>query len=92
MTRKPKSLTPEKLRYTCDADCIPFKTTDEAPVLEGPLGQERATSAIDFGLRMKGPGYNLFTVGMPGSGRRCRMPARASRSCSPPTRAWVRPC
>ncbi len=69
MTRKQKSLTPEMLHYTCDADCIPFKTTDEAPVLEGPLGQERAISAIDFGLRMKGPGYNLFTVGMPGSGR-----------------------
>lgn len=69
MTKKPRSLTPEELHYTCDVDCIPFKTTDDAPGLEGPLGQERALQAIDFGLRMKGPGYNLFTVGMPGSGR-----------------------
>jgi len=69
MTKKPRSLTPEELRYTCDVDCIPFNTTDEAPALEGPLGQERALQAIDFGLKMRGPGYNLFAVGMPGSGR-----------------------
>ncbi|UCF89251.1 MAG: AAA family ATPase, partial [bacterium] len=69
MTKKPRSLTPEELHFTCDEKCIPFKTTDDAPVLEGPLGQERALQAIDFGLRMKGPGYNMFTVGMPGSGR-----------------------
>jgi len=69
VTTKPRSLSPEELRYTCDANCIPFQTTDDAPVLEGPLGQERALSAIEFGLRMRGPGYNLFTVGMPGSGR-----------------------
>jgi lon-related putative ATP-dependent protease len=69
MKKNPRSLTPEELHYTCDASCIPFTTTDDAPVLEGPLGQERALQAIDFGLRMKGPGYNMFTVGMPGSGR-----------------------
>ena len=69
MTKKPRSLTPEELHFTCDAKCIPFKTTDDAPLLEGPLGQERALQAIDFGLRIKGPGYNMFTVGMPGSGR-----------------------
>ena len=69
MAKKPKALTPQELHYRCDVNCIPFTTTDDAPVLEGPLGQERALEAIDFGLRMKGPGYNLFTVGMPGSGR-----------------------
>lgn len=67
--RKPRSLTPEELRYTCDEGIIPFTTTDDAPGLEGPVGQERALTAIDFGLRMRGPGYNLFTVGAPGSGR-----------------------
>ncbi|MCJ7501132.1 AAA family ATPase [bacterium] len=69
MAKKPKSLTPKELRYTCDVGCIPFKTTDDAPALEGPLGQERALQSIDFGLKMRGPGFNLFTVGMPGSGR-----------------------
>ena len=69
MAKKPKSLTSKELRYTCDVGCIPFKTTDDAPALEGPLGQERALQSIDFGLKMSGPGYNLFTVGMPGSGR-----------------------
>lgn len=69
MAKKVKPLRPNQLRYTCDKKCIPFKTTDDAPLLEGPLGQERALNAIDFGLRMQGPGYNLFTVGTPGSGR-----------------------
>lgn len=69
MARKVKPLRPNQLRYTCDSKCIPFKTTDDAPPLERPLGQERALKAIDFGLRMQGPGYNLFTVGTPGSGR-----------------------
>lgn len=69
MARKIKPLRPNQLRYTCDRKCIPFKTTDEAPALEGPLGQERAIRALDFGLRMEGPGFNLFTVGTSGSGR-----------------------
>ena len=69
MARKVKPLRPNQLRYKCGSKCIPFKTTEDAPSLQGPLGQERALKAIDFGLRMEGPGYNLFTVGTPGSGR-----------------------
>ncbi|MGD8353601.1 MAG: ATP-binding protein [Pseudomonadota bacterium] len=69
MARKIRPLKPNQLHYTCEKKCIPFKTTDDAPVLKGPLGQERATRALEFGLRIKGPGFNLFIVGTPGSGR-----------------------
>ncbi len=93
MTKKPRSLTPEELHFTCDAKCIPFKTTDDAPLLEGPLGQERALQAIDFGLRIKGPGYNMFTVGMPGSGRSSTVTTmvrdRAAAEEVPPDWAYV---
>jgi predicted ATP-dependent protease len=33
------------------------------------LGQERAQSALEFGVAMKTPGYNIFVMGEPGTGR-----------------------
>ena len=33
------------------------------------LGQPRALRAIDFGINMPSPGYNIFIVGGPGTGR-----------------------
>lgn len=69
MARKQKALAPEDLRYVCEVGCIPFQSTDDAPDLKEPVGQERALHAIDFGLRIKNPGYNLFAVGEPGCGK-----------------------
>ncbi len=33
------------------------------------LGQSRAQSALEFGVAMKNPGYNIFVMGEPGTGR-----------------------
>ena len=33
------------------------------------LGQERAQSALDFGVAMQNPGYNIYVMGEPGTGR-----------------------
>ena len=33
------------------------------------IGQERAVQAIEFGLNMKDPGYNIFVTGMGGTGK-----------------------
>ena len=33
------------------------------------LGQERAQSALEFGIAMDAPGYNIFVMGEPGTGR-----------------------
>ncbi len=33
------------------------------------LGQQRAQKALEFGVAMKNPGYNIFVMGMPGTGR-----------------------
>ncbi len=35
----------------------------------GILGQNRAQSALAFGVAMKAPGYNIFVMGEPGTGR-----------------------
>ena len=33
------------------------------------LGQSRAKSALTFGVAMKTPGYNIYVMGEPGTGR-----------------------
>ena len=35
----------------------------------GIVGQARAQSALAFGVAMKAPGYNIFVMGEPGTGR-----------------------
>lgn len=46
-----------------------FKDTSELPALDRIIGQERAIEAIDFGLNMKGAGYNIFVTGLEGTGK-----------------------
>ncbi|MCS7242189.1 Lon protease family protein [Candidatus Caldatribacterium sp.] len=69
-------LRPEDLKWTCDPEIFPFSCTDEVEELRGFVGQDRAFAAIEFGLRMDRPGYNLFVVGPSGTGR-----AAAVRAC-----------
>ena len=33
------------------------------------LGQERAQAALNFGIAMQNPGYNIYVMGEPGTGR-----------------------
>ena len=46
-----------------------FKDTSEVNPLEKVIGQERAVQAIEFGLNMKSPGYNIFVTGIEGTGK-----------------------
>lgn len=66
---KDRSLTVEQLKKKCDPNIFPFATTAEVEPLEGLIGQERAVRALDFGLRIKKPGYHIFITGMTGTGR-----------------------
>lgn len=59
----------EELRRTCDPAQFPFETTAELDGLEGIVGQSRAVGAMNFGLGTNCPGYNIFIVGQPGTGR-----------------------
>jgi len=62
-------LDPEVLCWHCDPNQFEFETTRDLPPLEGTIGQDRALTAIDFGLGIKDSGFNLFILGQPGSGR-----------------------
>ena len=62
-------LEPCDLRTICDPKTFAFKSTARLAPLEGVIGQERAVQAIDFGLNMKSPGYNIFVTGPEGTGK-----------------------
>ncbi|MCX8067271.1 MAG: AAA family ATPase [Anaerolineae bacterium] len=65
----PRELAPEQLRRTCDPQRFSFETTAELPLTPEIIGQPRATRAIEFGLEMERPGYNIFVLGPGGTGR-----------------------
>jgi len=62
-------LSADDLYWRCDPIQFEFVTTRDLPPLEATIGQDRALTAIDFGLGIKGSGFNLFILGQPGTGR-----------------------
>ncbi len=63
------SLPPEKLRWRCPLEKIPFETTADCTPCDEIIGQDRAIKAIQTGLEVKSVGYNIFITGMVGTGR-----------------------
>ncbi len=59
----------EQLYKKCDLSDLNFNTTDDLAELEEIIGQDRALSAIDFGMGMDHKGYNLFILGSEGIGK-----------------------
>jgi predicted ATP-dependent protease len=64
-----KPLPISKLRRLCQPSALKFKTTDDLPLVDDIIGQPRALRAIDFGLDVRGAGFNIFVLGYGGSGR-----------------------
>ncbi|HEX3031927.1 MAG TPA: AAA family ATPase, partial [Bacillota bacterium] len=58
-----------KLYKSCSTRNFPFKTTAEVTPVDTIIGQDRAEQAMEFGLRVKKPGYNIFLAGPTGSGK-----------------------
>jgi lon-related putative ATP-dependent protease len=72
---KPKGTHPideldlEALHRACDPSSLGFKTTDELPALTEVIGQPRAFRALELGTEVLGPDFNIFVLGLPGSGK-----------------------
>jgi len=62
-------LSPEQLRWRCEAGCFRFQRTDEVLPLQEFIGQKRAMEALDFGLGVDKAGYNIFVTGLTGTGK-----------------------
>jgi len=67
--RKLIELSARDLRRVCDPNSLNFETTADLPMLSEVLGQPRAVAAFAFGTSIASPGFNLFALGLPGSGK-----------------------
>ena len=62
-------LPPGLLYRRCDPAELPFALCSELEEAPELIGQERAVEALNFALRMRGKGYNVYALGASGSGR-----------------------
>ncbi len=59
-----------QLRESFDPDNLGFTTSDELPLLKnGVIGQQRAVSALDFGISMSDLDYNIYIAGPSSTGK-----------------------
>jgi len=59
----------DKLHWQCDPAIFEFNHTKNLAPLREFVGQDRAIRAIEFGLSMNRDGYNIYVVGLTGTGK-----------------------
>ncbi|MGI9335400.1 MAG: Lon protease family protein [Gammaproteobacteria bacterium] len=77
--------------YThCDPARLPFSSTAEVEPLQIADGQARALDAIDLGIAVSQPGFNIFALGPPGLGKSTTVLAavRAAAKTAPRPDDW----
>jgi len=68
--KKIKPLDVGHLRRDCDPTQFDFNTTNDLPELAGFIGQNRALTAANFGIKINREGFNIFALGPLGIGKR----------------------
>lgn len=64
-----KPIESTQLYHACDPALLDFASTADLPEAAGGFGQARAEEALRLAVEIKRPGYNVFVLGEPGSGR-----------------------
>lgn len=67
--REENRLNYHKLKKSYNPRKFKFKTTKDLEPYEGIIGQERAEKALEFGLNVKNPKYNIYICGIKGTGK-----------------------
>ncbi|GAB4257178.1 MAG: ATP-binding protein [Methylomicrobium sp.] len=84
-------LPPQALKLTIDPNQL--DTQQPLDPLRTILGQHRAQSALEFGIAMQNPGYNIYVMGETGTGRLSmitrHLEAVAPNQPTPPTYGYV---
>ena len=62
-------LAPDRLRRSYDETNLKLRTTADLDSGMKIIGQPRGVQAIEFGINMKSPGYNIYVLGESGTGR-----------------------
>jgi lon-related putative ATP-dependent protease len=65
-----KELSYKDARNSCPKVAFECRSSAELPPLMEIIGQGRAVKALRFGLSIKNKGFNIYTSGMPGTGRK----------------------
>ena len=86
-------LSPDQLSINIPDNSLTFTTSAELTPYNGVLGQDRAVTAIQFGVAMDRPGYNVYVMGDSGTGRSSYvseyLKSEAKRQASPSDWAYV---
>ena len=86
-------LPAERLAVRFDPSALACATSVELPELDEVIGQERARAAVELGIAMRHPGYHLYVMGPPASGRKAIVRQAIDAHCrrfAPPARSdWV---
>jgi predicted ATP-dependent protease len=64
-----RELTAAELCHRCDPAQFDFTTTADLPDLDEVVGQPRAVAAMQFGIGIEQEGYNIFALGLEGTGK-----------------------
>jgi len=67
--RLPQALSYEQVYASCSTDSFKFKSTAELENSNDIIAQDRAIRAINMGLSIKRPGYNIYVAGIEGTGK-----------------------
>ncbi len=62
-------LPAERLRWRCDPAVFEVANSGELESQKEVIGQERALKALQLGVEVRSPGYNVFVSGLSGTGR-----------------------
>ena len=89
----PRELTAEQVRRRCDPGLFNCESTHDLNPLDGIIGQERALSALNFGLNILKQGFNIYVSGPSGTGRtttiKSYLEAKATEKDVPPDWCYV---
>jgi len=69
MAKKAAELKAEQLRWRCDPKAFSFKTTADIKEKADIIGQEKALKAMETGLSISSPGFNVYVAGLSGTGK-----------------------
>ena len=88
-----RPLPPALLYRRCDPTELPFTLCSELEEAAGLIGQERAVEALNFAVRVRGKGYNVYALGASGTGRHTMVEEllrhRAAGEPTPPDWCYV---
>lgn len=80
-------ISADQLRSSLDPKSLGVESTAELDTLDGLIGQQRALSALQFGLGMTKAGYNIYVAGEPGLGKMTAVRAYLERMAAAQTAA-----